>query len=359
MVVERETLSGSAASRSSLFNTTLSFAAGGLAGVLAKTAIAPLDRLKIIFQISAMPFSFRALVAEARRAVAEEGMRALFRGNLAQVLRVYPYSGVQLAAYDRFAAALAARHAGGGGGVDVSSLGSGSGGGGGGGAAHHYKPMAARERLRAWEKLLAGAAAGAASVMATYPLDLVRARLAVQMAQPPPGAAAAAEGAVRSYASLPAALAEMRAEAVSVGPAALFRGMLPTLLGILPYAGLAFFTFESCKQAYADAHGGREPGTAHKLAFGGLAGLIGQVATYPLDVVRRRMQTDGFSRIHAHATGSGPPPEGMLHTGARIVAAEGLRGLFKGVSLNFVKGPIAAGVSFTVFDALKKMGDID
>jgi solute carrier family 25 protein 16 len=32
------------------------------------------------------------------------------------------------------------------------------------------------------------------------------------------------------------------------GALALYRGVGPTLLGILPYAGLAFFTFESTKQ---------------------------------------------------------------------------------------------------------------
>ena len=280
-------------------------------------------------------------------------------------------------AYDRFAAALAARH------PHAAPFAA-------PGAeqrqpqpqphAHHYRPTAAKERLSSWEKLLAGAGAGAASVCATYPLDLVRARLAVQMAQLPPEAAAGAapEGATRAYASLPAALAALRAEVAAGGPAALYRGVLPTLLGILPYAGLAFLTFESLKQAHADAHGGAEPGTAHKLVFGGAAGLVGQVATYPLDVVRRRMQTDGFSRIHAHAVaradaaaeaaaavaaaargGGGGAGAGMLQTAARIFATEGVRGLFKGVSLNFVKGPIAAGVSFTVFDALKKIADLD
>ena len=73
-----------------LRNAALSFVCGGVAGVLAKTVIAPLDRLKIIFQISAMPYTFKALVREARRTAAEEGLRALFRGNLAQVRAAPP-----------------------------------------------------------------------------------------------------------------------------------------------------------------------------------------------------------------------------------------------------------------------------
>ena len=86
------------------------------------------------------------------------------------------------------------------------------------------------------------------------------------------------------------------------------------------------------------------------------------------------MQTEGFSRIHAHAVvvGGGEvaaaaaaaaspwrAPGGMLDTTARILAREGARGLFKGVSLNFIKGPIATGVSFTIFDALKRRFDIE
>ena len=46
---------------------------------------------------------------------------------------------------------------------------------------------------------------------------------------------------------------------------------------------------------------------------------------------------------------------GMLHTAARVVAAEGVGGLFKGLSLNFVKGPVATGISFTMYDALKRL----
>lgn len=496
-------------------NMAKSFLAGGFSGALAKTVIAPLDRLKIIFQISHMEFSFSAVARELQRTVSSEGFRALFRGNLAQVLRVYPYSGVQLMTYDRYAAAMVrfrggshshisrSAHAsssmspGAAAGAAVATVAPGSSGG------SHYKRTADKARLTGVEKMLCGAAAGATSVIATYPLDLMRARLAVQMERPPPealaanarAAAAAAEQAATAAARAAARLAAVTAggsaglaaqeaaaaahasaaataEAAAAAAAAaakavvaaaadaaaassaaaaaaaaaasgapapappagsgaaaagaankpatyrsmghafasmyrehgarsFYRGMAPTLLGILPYAGLAFFVFESAKQLYSDTHGGAEPTGVHKLVFGGVAGLVGQVSTYPLDIVRRRMQTEGFSPIHAHlVTGPGghgpsgtsaaglaaqrvrpPPPTlppllqnilpakvaellapgrgGMTDTALRIVRRQGIRGLFKGLSLNFVKGPVAVGVSFSTFDLLKRTFDIE
>lgn len=44
---------------------------------------------------------------------------------------------------------------------------------------------------------------------------------------------------------------------------------------------------------------GREPGTLHKLGIGAFAGLVAQSCTYPLEVVRRRMQTYGMVDTHA------------------------------------------------------------
>lgn len=90
-------------------------------------------------------------------------------------------------------------------------------------------------------------------------------------------------------------------------------------------------------------HSGRpQPYSYERLAFGACAGLIGQSASYPLDVVRRRMQTAG---VTGHTYGT------ILGTMKEIVSEEGvIRGLYKGLSMNWVKGPIAVGISFTTFD---------
>ena len=79
-----------------------SFFAGGAAGATAKTIVAPLDRIKIIFQISEQPFTFQGVYRELNRTFHTEGFTALFRGNSAQMLRVYPYSGIQLTAFDSY-----------------------------------------------------------------------------------------------------------------------------------------------------------------------------------------------------------------------------------------------------------------
>jgi solute carrier family 25, member 42 len=390
-------------------NAFKSFLSGGFAGALAKTVVAPLDRLKIIFQISHMEFHFRALWRELSRTVEHEGLKALFRGNGAQVLRVYPYSGVQLMTYDRYAEMITrarprALHVF----TPVPSSSPDllpSSNGNAPHPTHHYRKTSQKARLTGWEKMLAGAAAGATSVVATYPLDLMRARLAVQMETPPPealramasasssaskGAAEAAASAMEAQAATAAASSRHHAHSghrlpsgatmleaaqhmmKTQGFGSFYRGMIPTLLGILPYAGLAFFTFETGKQIYTDLNGGKEPSPFHKMFFGGCAGLVGQACTYPLDIVRRRMQTEGFSPIHAHLTaadskaGGGssssfykPRPGGMTDTAMRIIRREGIKGLFKGLSLNFVKGPMAVGVSFTTFDLLKRTFDID
>lgn len=105
---------------------------------------------------------------------------------------------------------------------------------------------------------------------------------------------------------------------IDEGPRTLLRGYWATILGVIPYAGTSFFTFETLKRKhyrkYPSAHsrwlfalncisnldaeltGEKKPHALLSLGYGAIAGVIGQTASYPLDIVRRRMQTVGMMK---------------------------------------------------------------
>jgi solute carrier family 25 protein 42 len=149
------------------------------------------------------------------------------------------------------------------------------------------------------------------------------------------------------------------------GVTALYRGALSSLIGVLPYSGCVFFTYETLKHARIgkgidksrknifiytiDYHSHRPINKAERMLFGAIAGLVGQTASYPFDVVRRRLQTAAVIRPNEASLGA-------IATARRIIREEGIiRGLYKGVTMNWLKGPISVGVSFVTFDTLLKL----
>uniref|UniRef100_A0A8C1XI37 Solute carrier family 25 member 42 n=1 Tax=Cyprinus carpio TaxID=7962 RepID=A0A8C1XI37_CYPCA len=260
-----------------------SLLSGAFAGAVAKTAVAPLDRTKIIFQVSSNRFSAKEAYRLIYRTYLKDGFFSLWRGNSATMVRVIPYAAIQFCAHEQYKRIL--------------------------GQYYGFQGKA----LPPVPRLLAGSLAGTTAAMITYPLDMVRA-LFVRISR-------------------------------EEGLQTLYRGFTPTILGVVPYAGLSFFTYETLKKIHAEHTGRSHPFSYERLAFGACAGLIGQSASYPLDVVRRRMQTAG---VTGHTYGS------ISGTMRDIVREEGvIRGLYKGLSMNWVKGPIAVGISFMTFDLMQ------
>ena len=133
---------------------------------------------------------------------------------------------------------------------------------------------------------IAGSLAGVTAGSLTYPLDRARAVMAVTN--------------VGEYKNL---LDVFKRTLRDEGYMAYYRGFAPTIIGVVPYAGVSFLTYEKLKEMWLHKNGCTDeidPKSAEmkstlspllRLLFGAIAGLLGQTSSYPLDIVRRRMQT--------------------------------------------------------------------
>ena len=121
---------------------------------------------------------------------------------------------------------------------------------------------------------------------------------------------------------------------------AMFRGISPTLFGMAIYGGTTFSIFFTLKNSV------QAPSHLQVFAFGAIGGLLGQILSYPFDVVRKRMLAIGFIEKVSDFKSSYDGDKkiyGMRGVFRTIWKHEGYRGLLKGLSLNFVKAPIMLG----------------
>lgn len=201
--------------------------AGGIAGMTAKSVVAPLERIKILYQVSSARFHLKDVPNVFRNIIRDEGGSALWKGNTATMIRVFPYSGIQFMVFDRVKHYFLHEH-------EKSALNT----HGASNDTRSPQPTPEDRHSRKWgltpmESLVGGMIAGTVSVICTYPLDLTRAQLAVlkKKANHNQGFVSILVGNYRR-----------------AGVAGLFRGLSPTLLGILPYSGFAFALNEQGKR---------------------------------------------------------------------------------------------------------------
>jgi solute carrier family 25 (mitochondrial carrier protein), member 16 len=151
-----------------------------------------------------------------------------------------------------------------------------------------------------------------------------------------------------------------------------YRGFLPTLLGMLPYAGMSFLTHDTIgdllrhpsiaqytvlpSTALMGRIGRDGPRRAQltapaELTSGAIAGLVSQTASYPFEVIRRRMQVGG-------AVGDGHRLR-VAETARMIWMERGWQGFFIGLTIGYVKVVPMVAVSFYVYERGKWWLGID
>lgn len=289
-----------------------SFLAGGVAGMCAKTSTAPLDRLKILLQAQNVHYVNYSVLSGFKAIYRKEGLRGYFKGNGAMMVRIFPYAAIQFMSYEQYKRLL--------------------------------KPyFSAQTHI---SKLVAGSLTGITAVTCTYPLDVVRARLAYQVYE-------------TRYRSVWHTLTTIGKE--EGGIRGLYRGYVPTVLGMIPYAGVAFYSYEVLKaqmmvrfsfatKLSLDGSGTVVLTIPATLVCGGLAGAMAQTVSYPLDVVRRKMQ------VHGMVSDPQATPPRLLHVLLGVYRSAGLvGGVYRGLSLNYYRAMPQVAVSFSVYELMKQL----
>ncbi|KAF2120702.1 ADP,ATP carrier protein [Lophiotrema nucula] len=326
--------------KSSLEYLVKSGIAGGLAGCAGKTVVGPLDRVKILFQTSNPNFakyagSWSGLPIAMRDIYASTGVRGLFKGHSATLLRIFPYAGIKFLAYEQIRAAV----------------------------------IKTKAQETPGRRFISGSMAGMASVFFTYPLEVIRVRLAFETRQ-------AQRSTLRSICKMiynehpPPPINNTSNPVASVaatitprqGLANFFRGFTPTMLGMLPYAGASFLAHDTMSDVlripalapYTTlANTSREESTTTtykpaqlqywaELSAGGFAGFFSQTVSYPLEVIRRRMQVGGV-------VGDGHRLS-MAEVIKRVYMERGWRGFFVGLTIGYVKVIPMAATSFFIYE---------
>jgi solute carrier family 25 phosphate transporter 23/24/25/41 len=292
-----------------------------LAGALARTVVAPLDRLKVLMQTESvirklhpeilpgehiaagMPSKriYPNLWRGIRNMLAQDGLLGMYRGNGANALRIIPATIIQSATI-----ALARE------------------------SLDRVRDRTSQRPLRstAWETVLIGGIGGILAATITYPLDMARARLTVQH-----------RGPVERYRGILQCLREIKNRE---GVRALYRGLLPSNLGIFPYVGINFAVYETLRPIMPRRNDGSGRPTPGGIILSGfIASTLGQIAAYPFDTCRVRMQVD----------------EGTAGRFGRVLynvlKEEGLRALYRGLVPNTLKAWPTVAVSFYAYESLR------
>ncbi|XP_028765520.1 adenine nucleotide transporter BT1, chloroplastic/mitochondrial [Neltuma alba] len=266
---------------------------GAIAGAVSRTAVAPLETIRTHLMVG---LSGNSALEVFRSVVDADGWKGLYRGNLVNVIRVAPSKGIELFVYDT--------------------------------VKKHLSPKPGEKpKLPIPAPSIAGALAGVSSTLCTYPLELLKTRLTVQ----------------RGYKNfLDAFMRIVREE----GPSELYRGLTPSIIGVIPFAATNYLAYDTLQKAYKKAFNKEEVGNVMTFLIGSTSSAFSSSVTFPLEVARKHMQAGAIN---------GRQYSNMLHALVSILEKEGPAGLYRGLGPSWLKLIPAAGISFMCYEACKKI----
>jgi len=194
--------------------------------------------------------------------------------------------------------------------------------------------------LTGLQYVCAGSLSGATTVLATYPLDLIRGRLT-----------GAINSATNRYTGI---IQTFRVTLKEEGFRALYRGMGPSLVGAFPYEGIRFGVYDYLKHHYVP----EGSPMYYNALVGAISGLTAVIALFPNDTVRRRMQMQVKLRS-APQVNTSPNAELLYKHGLdcyiQLYKRYGIGIFYRGLTANLLRVVPSGALQFASFEWGKRM----
>jgi solute carrier family 25 (adenine nucleotide translocator) protein 4/5/6/31 len=288
----------------------MDMALGAVSGAIVKTAMSPIERVKILMQtqdsnpkiISGEEERYKGIWDCFKRVYAEQGLKAFWRGNFVNCLRYGPQQGSALAFNDAIKRASPK--------FDPKT--------------DYFKDFGV--------KLLSGGLAGGLANVVCYPFDFARTRLASDVSAGKP--------------QFNGILDCITKTVQQGGLTGLYRGAMVTVCGAFVYRGgqLGLFAQVQDMNPYKLDKG--PMGVVASFVAATVARTITTPFNYPFDTVRRRMMLDSEK----------PAAERMYSSGVncffKVMQTEGFAGMYKGLLPELVRG-LGGPMVLTAYDRIK------
>lgn len=303
--------------------TTMSQAAfaGAFSGSFTRFVAQPLDVLKIRFQLQLEPIDrgskYSSIIQAVKSIIKEEGISTLWSGHIPAQLLSITYGIIQFSTFEKL--------------TQLSQS-----------SDPHY-----HLNNRHWINFSNGAVAASLATVASFPFDTVRTRLIAE------------QKTVKAYTGFINAFTSI---VKSEGPAALFKGLIPTLGQIAPHTGLQFAVYKLLTETvfnkidfFQRPNSLTETIEASMIAnllAGSISGFVAKTAIYPFDLVKKRLQIQGFQH-HRKGFGRQMYCNGSIDCIRRVISEEGLLGLYKGYWPSVLKTVLVSALHFALYDEVK------
>lgn len=277
----------------------IDFLMGGVSAAVSKTFASPIEVVKLRLQnvdamikTGALDKPYTGMLDCVNRIVADEGVKALWKGNGTNVIRYFPTQALNFSLKD------------------------------------YFKRLFGRNKERdgyfVWflGNLASGGAAGSVSLLFVYSLDYARTRLTNDLKSAKKGGQKQFTGLVDVY----------KKTIATDGIAGLYRGFVISCVGIVIYRGLYFGIYDSVKPLLPAEYKGN---IAANFLLGWGVTVGSGLASYPIDTIRRRMMM---------TSGEAEKFSGSIDCARKILAKEGVKSFFKGAGANVLRGVAGAGV---------------